>query len=121
MNSVLRRLAEEKDQLVPPEGDDAESLSIWGSHPLWLTEMWLERFGPDIMRGNGDVPGSTAYHADLTAAYGIRYVWRGRTTSITGQDASITWAQIDSNREIISGEDCASGCSGILCALPPVG
>jgi 16S rRNA (cytosine967-C5)-methyltransferase len=46
VNSVLRRLAEEKDTIVPPDGDDAESLSIWGSHPLWLTELWLERFGP---------------------------------------------------------------------------
>jgi len=50
VNSVLRRLAEEKDSIVPPEGDDAESLSIWGSHPLWLTENWLEQFGPAATR-----------------------------------------------------------------------
>src|SRR5438445_3278551 len=42
------------------------------------------------MRGSGDVPGSAAYHADLTTAYGIRYVWRGRTTSISGQDSPVT-------------------------------
>jgi 16S rRNA (cytosine967-C5)-methyltransferase len=46
VNSVLRRLAEEKDSIVLPTGDDAESLASWGSHPLWLTEVWLERFGP---------------------------------------------------------------------------
>jgi 16S rRNA (cytosine967-C5)-methyltransferase len=50
VNSVLRRLTEEKDSLAPPEGDDVESLSVWGSHPRWLTERWLERFGPEAAR-----------------------------------------------------------------------
>lgn len=27
-----------------------------------------------------------AYHADPTMAYGVRYVWRGRVSSIIGQD-----------------------------------
>jgi hypothetical protein len=43
-------------------------------------------FGADIMRGQGDVPGSPVYHADLTLQYGIRYVWLGRVTSVIGQD-----------------------------------
>ncbi len=46
VNSVLRRLAEEKDTIAWPEGDDAVSLSAWGSHPLWIVERWLARFGP---------------------------------------------------------------------------
>ncbi len=46
VNSVLRRLAEERATLVWPEGDDAVSLAAWGSHPLWIVERWLERFGP---------------------------------------------------------------------------
>jgi 16S rRNA (cytosine967-C5)-methyltransferase len=50
VNSVLRRLVEEKDAISIPEGDDAESLSIWGSHPLWIVERWLQRFGPDATR-----------------------------------------------------------------------
>jgi 16S rRNA (cytosine967-C5)-methyltransferase len=50
VNSVLRRLVEEKDALAPPAGDDAEALSVSGSHPLWLTERWLERFGPEQTR-----------------------------------------------------------------------
>lgn len=45
VNSVLRRLAEEKDTLVFPEGDDAASLSVWGSHPEWIVQRWLDRFG----------------------------------------------------------------------------
>jgi len=50
VNSVLRRLAEEKDAIVPPAGDDAESLAVWGSHPRWIVERWLARFGPEATR-----------------------------------------------------------------------
>ena len=38
------------------------------------------------MKGIGDVPGSPAYHADLTCASGVRFVWRGRVTSVIGQN-----------------------------------
>jgi hypothetical protein len=31
------------------------------------------------------MPGAPAYHADLTCAFGIKYVWRGRVTSVVGQ------------------------------------
>jgi len=50
VNSVLRRLAEEKDQVQIPEGDDAVSLAAWGSHPRWLVERWLDRYGVDATR-----------------------------------------------------------------------
>jgi 16S rRNA (cytosine967-C5)-methyltransferase len=50
VNSVLRRLADEKDTIQPPAGDDAVSLSAWGSHPLWLAERWLQRFGVEATR-----------------------------------------------------------------------
>ena len=50
VNSVLRRLAEEKDSIQYPEGDDAESLAVWGSHPRWIVERWLERLGADRTR-----------------------------------------------------------------------
>ena len=50
VNSVLRRIADEKDTLQIPEGDDAVSLAVWGSHPLWIVERWLERFGPAATR-----------------------------------------------------------------------
>jgi hypothetical protein len=43
-------------------------------------------FGADIMMGSGDVPGEAVYHADITYSYGIRYVWRGRVTSVIGQE-----------------------------------
>lgn len=56
-------------------------------------EVWIDHgvapsnFGADIMRGSGDVPGSKIYHADITAEFGIEYVWRGRVTSVIGQNA----------------------------------
>ena len=54
-------------------------------------EVWIDHsraasnFGPDLMTGSGDVRGADAYHADLTLAYGVRHVWRGRTTSLAGR------------------------------------
>ena len=50
VNSVLRRLADEKDAIALPEGDDPESLAAWGSHPLWIVERWLARFGAEATR-----------------------------------------------------------------------
>jgi len=55
-------------------------------------EVWIDHstaptnLGPDIMQGHGDQPGHEAYHADLTAGFGVRYVWIGRVTSVIGQE-----------------------------------
>lgn len=57
-------------------------LSVWIDHAIAPSNL-----GADIMRGEGDLPGSPVYHADLTSAFGVRYVWRGRVTSVIGQDA----------------------------------
>ena len=56
-------------------------LEVWIDHSVAPTN-----FGADIMKGHGDEPGHEAYHADLTTAYGVKYVWRGRVTSVLGQD-----------------------------------
>jgi hypothetical protein len=56
-------------------------LQVWIDHAVAPSN-----FGADIMRGLGDVPGSPAFHADLTCQYGIQFVWRGRVTSVIGQD-----------------------------------
>jgi 16S rRNA (cytosine967-C5)-methyltransferase len=50
VNSVLRKLAEQKGTIALPEGDDADALAAWGSHPRWIVERWLERFGPEATR-----------------------------------------------------------------------
>jgi hypothetical protein len=76
-------------------------------HDCQLTA-WIDHgvapsnFGADIMRGRGDVPGSDVYHADLTCGYGIEYVWRGRVTSVTGQDVARRLRGIYSGRHPIA-------------------
>ena len=56
-------------------------LEVWVDHGRAVTN-----FGSDIMQGHGDEVGHEAYHADLTIDFGIKHVWCGRVTSITGQD-----------------------------------
>ena len=56
-------------------------IPVWVDHAVAPTN-----FGADIMHGHGDEPVHPAYHADLTMSYGIRHVWRGRVTSVIGQD-----------------------------------
>lgn len=56
-------------------------IKVWVDHAQAVTNL-----GADIMRGHGDEPGHPAYHADLTVGYGIKYMWRGRVTSVIGQD-----------------------------------
>ncbi len=56
-------------------------LAVWVDHSTAATNL-----GADIMQGYGDIRGHEAYHADLTIAHGIEFVWRGRVTSIIGQD-----------------------------------
>jgi len=69
----------------------ARALEEFARHGCCL-EVWVDHavapsnFGADIMHGSGDVPGSPVYHADLTCSYGVKYVWRGRVTSVIGQD-----------------------------------
>ena len=45
VNSVLRRLVEQKDTIAIPDGDDIPSLAVWGSHLEWLVERWVARLG----------------------------------------------------------------------------
>ena len=56
-------------------------LGVWIDHAVAPTN-----FGLDIMQGHGDVVGAEAYHADISLPWGIRFVWRGRVTSVQGQD-----------------------------------
>ncbi len=68
-------------------------LEVWVDHSVAPTN-----FGADIMRGYGDIPEHEAYHADLTIGQGVRYVWRGRVTSIIGQDVKPQFSGIFSAR-----------------------
>lgn len=67
-------------------------------------EVWVDHgqapsnLGSDIMLGHGDVVGSSVYHADLTCGFGVKYVWRGRVTSVLGQDRARTLRHIFSHQ-----------------------
>ena len=64
-------------------------LRVWVDHSKAPTN-----FGADIMMGHGDEPGHPAYHADLTFAHGIEYVWVGRVTSVIGQNQKVSFQAI---------------------------
>lgn len=55
-------------------------------------KVWVDHFrapsnfGKDTTQGVGDVVGSPIYHADVTLEHGIKFVWKGRSSSIVGQD-----------------------------------
>jgi hypothetical protein len=72
-------------------------LKVWIDHAVAPSN-----FGADIMQGSGDVVGSEVYHADLTMAFGIEYVWRGRVTSVIGQDAARRLSGIASPRHPVA-------------------
>ena len=80
-------------ECIYTRGETKQALDELMQHDCKL-EVWVDHggavtnFGTDIMQGHGDEVGHPAYHADLTIPYGIKYIWRGRTTSITGQDTS---------------------------------
>jgi hypothetical protein len=64
-------------------------IPVWVDHAVAPTN-----FGADIMQGHGDEKDHPAYHADLTLSYGIRHVWRGRTSSVIGQDRPFSLSSI---------------------------
>jgi hypothetical protein len=68
-------------------------IEVWVDHGTAATN-----FGADIMQGHGDQPDHPAYHADLTNAYGIKYVWMGRVTSIVGQDVPVRFGGVFDKR-----------------------
>ncbi|HBF36560.1 MAG TPA: 16S rRNA (cytosine(967)-C(5))-methyltransferase RsmB [Firmicutes bacterium] len=62
VNGVLRAYLRNKDKLKPPDRslDLVESLAIEYSHPRWLVERWLKRFGEErteqILQVNNEEP-----------------------------------------------------------------
>jgi hypothetical protein len=64
-------------------------IKVWVDHAQAITNL-----GEDIMQGCGCIPGHAAYHNDLLMQYGIKYVWRGRVTSVLGQQVKRSYAGI---------------------------
>jgi len=54
VNAVLRGLADrggELDRFPAMTDDPVGHLASWGSHPRWLVERWVERFGIEVATG----------------------------------------------------------------------
>jgi 16S rRNA (cytosine967-C5)-methyltransferase len=65
VNAVLRRLSEEgggEERFPDPAEDPVGWLSTWGSHPRWLVERWMGRFGFEetrvLVEANNRIPGT---------------------------------------------------------------
>lgn len=71
-------------------------LDVWVDHTKTI-----DNFGNDVTRGEGDLPSSSAYHADITIPYGIKFVWMGRVTQVVGQGTPVKpsnyWAIYDNH------------------------
>jgi 16S rRNA (cytosine967-C5)-methyltransferase len=50
VNAVLRALSRDREKLVWPDGPEPLSLAVRYSHPEWLVERWLARYGSDRTR-----------------------------------------------------------------------
>lgn len=61
-----------------------------------MVDVWIDHtkssdnFGDDVTLGQGDKTDSEGFHADITIEYGIKFVWLGRVTMITGQSVPFT-------------------------------
>lgn len=72
VNAVLRRLSRERDQLSWPSREHlVEYLSTVQSHPAWLVEKWIARYGADIterwLQFNNQTPALTLAANPLVA------------------------------------------------------
>ena len=71
------------------------------------------------MRGSGDLKGAEAYHADLTLGYGIHYIWRGRVTSVIGQELPLSFSGLFHGRHpVASSVTTAKEIAKVLLARP---
>lgn len=77
----LARTREQARKALEELAGHGVGLQVWVDHAQAISNL-----GSDIMLGQGDVPESPVYHTDLLAAHGIRYVWRGRVSSMIGQN-----------------------------------
>jgi hypothetical protein len=65
--------------------DNGCKVDVWVDHATTV-----DNLGDDRTFGLGDHPDSSAYHSDITLAYGIKFVWLGRITTVIGQSVPIT-------------------------------
>jgi 16S rRNA (cytosine967-C5)-methyltransferase len=77
VNAVLRRAVEDKDiavkTLLPADASSADRLGILHSHPTWMIERWLERFGEArtiaLLEANNRAPRPSCAPQDVPARH----------------------------------------------------
>ena len=47
VNGVLQNMRRDQEDISPPLEDTVGQLSTWGSHPRWLVERWVARYGAE--------------------------------------------------------------------------
>lgn len=71
-------------------------IEVWVDHAQAPTNL-----DNGIMQGQGAIPGTRAYHTDLTAKTGgLPFVWKGRVTSCVAQNVKRSYASIFNKKEI---------------------
>jgi hypothetical protein len=87
LHSYGERSTSRQDALKIIEALDLDGckIKVWTDHSQVPTNL-----GHYNSRGLGDLKESTAYHADISLAYGIQFAWMGRGTSLIGQEAPLT-------------------------------
>lgn len=75
-----------------------------GNRPI---EVWVDHaqaptnLDDDIMEGFGAIPGSPAYHSDLTVQSGVLpFIWKGRVTSCVAQNTKRSYASLFNRKQI---------------------
>jgi 16S rRNA (cytosine967-C5)-methyltransferase len=61
VNAVLRNYLRRREELTSPdERDTVRNMSITTSHPVWMVQRWIERFGTEeamkLLQANNEVP-----------------------------------------------------------------
>ncbi|MCP4322564.1 MAG: hypothetical protein GY951_09230 [Psychromonas sp.] len=71
-------------------------IEVWVDHAQAPTNL-----DNDIMEGKGAIPGSTAYHTDLTVMSGdLAFIWKGRVTSCVAQNVKRSYASLFNHKQI---------------------
>ena len=71
------------------------TIEVWVDHAQAPTN-----FDNDIMEGMGALPNSSCYHADISCVPGrIRFVWKGRVTSVIAQNSDRVLTGIFNSQE----------------------
>ena len=101
---------------ITNRGDVIRALEAFESAGANL-DVWIDHsrapsnFGKDTTQGEGDILNSPIYHADVTLKYGIKFIWKGRGSSIIGHGVPFSFQSFirifDKNYPVYTGVNIA--------------